>query len=52
LGAKAGDLYGLGDLLGLLLAVPVASSFKTLVDAWAARQGIPLASVEFSSESE
>ena len=52
LGAKAGDLYGFGDLLGLLLAVPVASSFKTLVDAWAARQGIPLASGEFSSGSE
>ena len=41
LGAKAGDLYGFGDLLGLLLAVPVASSFKTLVDAWAARGDSP-----------
>ncbi len=34
LGARAGDLLGLGELLGLLLAVPVASCFKTLVDAW------------------
>ncbi|KZR86157.1 AI-2E family transporter [Synechococcus sp. MIT S9504] len=40
LGAKAGDLYGLGDLLGLLLAVPVASCLKTFVDAWAEHQGI------------
>ena len=41
IGAKAGELYGFGELLGLLLAVPVASCFKTLVDAWAERQGIP-----------
>jgi len=34
LGARAGDLLGVGDLLGLLLAVPVASCFKTLIDAW------------------
>ncbi|TCD58899.1 AI-2E family transporter [Synechococcus sp. BS56D] len=34
LGARAGDLLGLGELLGLLLAVPVASCFKTLLDAW------------------
>ena len=40
LGAKAGDLYGIGELLGLLLAVPSASCLKTLVDAWADRQGI------------
>ena len=40
LGAKAGALYGLGELLGLLLAVPVASCLKTFVDAWAERQGI------------
>ena len=40
LGAKAGELYGLGNLLGLLLAVPVASCLKTFVDAWAERQGI------------
>ena len=40
LGAKAGDLYGLGELLGLLLAVPVASCLKTFVDAWAEHQGI------------
>ena len=34
LGARAGDLLGVGDLLGLLLAVPVASCFKSLLDAW------------------
>ncbi|TCD57820.1 AI-2E family transporter [Synechococcus sp. BS55D] len=34
LGARAGDLLGLGELLGLLLAVPVASCSKTLLDAW------------------
>lgn len=44
LGAKAGELYGFGELLGLLLAVPVASCFKTLVDAWAEHQGIPASS--------
>ena len=41
LGARLGSLLGLGDLLGLLLAVPVASCAKTFLDAWAAqlRQG-------------
>jgi len=33
-------LKGAGDLLGLLLAVPVASCLKTFVDAWAERQVI------------
>ncbi|NDE38843.1 MAG: AI-2E family transporter, partial [Synechococcaceae bacterium WBA_2_066] len=33
LGARAGSLLGLGELLGLLLAVPVASVIKTLLDA-------------------
>lgn len=33
LGARAGSLLGLGELLGLLLAVPVASVLKTLLDA-------------------
>ena len=37
LGARAGDLFGIGSLLGLLLAVPVASCTKTLVDAWQAQ---------------
>ena len=33
IGARVGALYGIGDLLGLLLAVPVASCIKTLADA-------------------
>lgn len=33
IGARAGDLFGLGALLGLLLAVPVASCLKTFTDA-------------------
>ena len=33
IGARVGSLYGMGELLGLLLAVPVASSIKTLADA-------------------
>ncbi|QEY33518.1 AI-2E family transporter [Synechococcus sp. RSCCF101] len=33
LGARLGDLFGFGQLLGLLLAVPAASSLKTLIDA-------------------
>ena len=37
IGARAGDLFGLGSLLGLLVAVPVASCAKTFVDAWQAR---------------
>ena len=42
LGARAGALFGFGELLGLLLAVPVASCIKTLFDAWADRQGYDL----------
>jgi predicted PurR-regulated permease PerM len=34
LGARLGALLGLGELLGLLLAVPVASCGKTFLDAW------------------
>jgi len=48
-GARLGSLLGLGDLLGLLLAVPVASCTKTFLDAWALqlRQGDgPEAAVE------
>jgi len=36
-GARLGSLLGLGELLGLLLAVPVASCSKTFLDAWAQR---------------
>jgi len=35
IGARVGTLMGFGDLLGLLLAVPVASCLKTFLDAWA-----------------
>lgn len=34
IGARLGSLLGLGDLLGLLLAVPLASCAKTFLDAW------------------
>ncbi len=37
IGARLGGLLGLGELLGLLLAVPVASCTKTFLDAWALR---------------
>ena len=37
IGARLGSLLGLGELLGLLLAVPVASCGKTFLDAWAQR---------------
>ncbi len=37
IGARLGSLLGLGELLGLLLAVPVASCGKTFIDAWVAR---------------
>ncbi len=37
IGARLGSLLGLGELLGLLLAVPVASCTKTFLDAWAVR---------------
>ena len=33
IGSRVGSLYEVGDLLGLLLAVPVASCIKTLADA-------------------
>ena len=38
-GARVGSLMGFGDLLGLLLAVPVASCLKTFLDAWAQQRG-------------
>ena len=37
IGARLGGLLGLGELLGLLLAVPVASCAKTFLDAWSLR---------------
>ena len=37
IGARLGSLLGLGELLGLLLAVPTASCAKTFLDAWAVR---------------
>ncbi|MEB3307380.1 MAG: AI-2E family transporter [Cyanobacteriota bacterium] len=37
IGARLGSLLGLGELLGLLLAVPVASCGKTFLDVWAQR---------------
>ena len=40
IGARFGAIVGVGDLLGLLLAVPVASCIKTLADA--ARQDLSL----------
>ena len=52
LGARAGALLGFGELLGLLLAVPVASCIKTLIDAWADRQGFDLPSKAISSAQE
>ena len=33
IGSRLGNIFGVGDLLGLLLAVPVASCIKTLADA-------------------
>jgi predicted PurR-regulated permease PerM len=32
IGSRVGAICGMGDLLGLLLAVPVASSLKTIID--------------------
>ncbi|HJN35439.1 MAG: AI-2E family transporter [Prochlorococcus sp.] len=52
LGARAGSLFGLGQLLGLLLAVPVASCLKTLTDAWAEGQGIREANSAVTSVAE
>ena len=49
LGARAGELFGFGTLLGLLLAVPLASCIKTLVDAWADPQNFELALKRISS---
>ncbi|MEN9495847.1 MAG: hypothetical protein RLZZ137_887 [Cyanobacteriota bacterium] len=40
IGARIGSLMGLGDLLGLLLAVPLASCFKTFLDLWAQRHEV------------
>ena len=37
IGARVGSLMGLGQLLGLLLAVPVASCGKTFLEAWRQR---------------
>ena len=37
IGSRLGSLLGLGELLGLLLAVPLASCGKTFLDAWAVR---------------
>jgi predicted PurR-regulated permease PerM len=34
IGSRVGSLMGFGELLGLLLAVPVASCIKTFFDAW------------------
>jgi predicted PurR-regulated permease PerM len=48
IGARLGSLLGLGDLLGLLLAVPVASCAKSFLDAWRDRQQ-PLAQPEVLS---
>jgi predicted PurR-regulated permease PerM len=39
IGARVGDILGFGELLGLLLAVPVASCIKTLADAARAGDG-------------
>ncbi|MCT0201409.1 AI-2E family transporter [Synechococcus sp. CS-602] len=41
IGARIGSLLGLGGLLGLLLAVPVASCLKTFLDELACRLGLP-----------
>ncbi|MCT0217565.1 AI-2E family transporter [Synechococcus sp. CS-1329] len=40
-GARIGSLLGFGDLLGLLLAVPVASCLKAFLDEVARRLGLP-----------
>jgi predicted PurR-regulated permease PerM len=37
IGARVGSLMGFGELLGLLLAVPLASCVKTFFDAWGER---------------
>jgi predicted PurR-regulated permease PerM len=40
-GARVGSLLGFGDLLGLLLAVPVASCLKAFLDELARRLDLP-----------
>ena len=40
IGARIGSLMGLGELLGLLLAVPVTSCLKTFLDAWAQQRAL------------
>jgi predicted PurR-regulated permease PerM len=40
IGSRVGSLMGFGELLGLLLAVPVASCLKTFCDAWAQQRGL------------
>jgi predicted PurR-regulated permease PerM len=54
LGARLGALLGLGELLGLLLAVPVASCGKTFLDAWGSRLrlGSAVSSSGISSSGE
>jgi predicted PurR-regulated permease PerM len=49
IGSRVGSLMGFGDLLGLLLAVPVASCLKTFFDAWA-QQRAPGASLSSAGE--
>ena len=43
IGARVGSLMGLGELLGLLLAVPAASCLKTFLEAWRAGSSAGLA---------
>lgn len=52
IGARLGALLGLGELLGLLLAVPAASCTKTFLDAWAARLRIPSKETVVGSQQE
>jgi len=52
-GARLGSLLGLGELLGLLLAVPLASCAKTFLDAWGAQLRVEeVAALEVSSPEE
>lgn len=41
IGARVGSLLGFGELLGLLLAVPIASCLKTFLDELARRLDLP-----------
>jgi predicted PurR-regulated permease PerM len=54
LGARLGSLLGLGELLGLLLAVPLASCAKTFLDAWRdpSSRDLPAGSVLAGSEPD